>query len=255
MFTLITLFITSVVHCCHVLSPLVNMIVNMVLLLVWVVGLGLLGWNMAGTLGHICSSANWGSADGIMVCRSYKALFAFTVLATAATVGMVFLDIKVRRKQTSLGRYNQMRDSAMDLKPLVKGPYGSGAAVSEHDDRPAWMGADHDPIGHHSRDPSRDTFQQGHESGVYHSRDASRDAFQHEELPPPAWLREDNGRRDQAHREDPLQPWETVRREPSDYQALDPAREPIRSSDFGYVSPPEQTRYDSGVYNHPSNQH
>ena len=202
----------------------------------WIVGLGLLGWNVAGTLGHVCNTANWASPQGIMVCRIYKALFTFTLLATLSTLGMIILDVRVRRKQTSLGRYDQMRDSQLDLKPL-KNDYRSGTDGRDGDERPAWMNPDHQPPGSN-----------------YHSRDVSRDDLHHDE-PQPAWLREDDGRRDPYQREDPLQPWESTSRHEHDYQTQDISREPIRASDFGYAAPPQQTHYDGGTYSDRRTQH
>lgn len=205
-----------------------NLIANFILLILWIVGLGLLGWNMAGTLGHVCNAVNWGSSAGIMVCRIYKALFVFTLFATISTLGMIILDVRTRRKQNSLGKYNQMRDSTLDLKPL-KSDFRSAHNGRDQDDRPAWMVADHHEPG-----------------GSYHSREVSRDDLHHDE-PQPAWLREEDGRRDPYQREDPLQPWQSTPRYDHDSHAQDPSREPIRASDFGYAAPPQQTHYDGGT--------
>src|SRR5947209_9609428 len=79
LFTLITLSITFLFHVCSRLSPRINLFINIPLLILWVVGMGLLGWNMAGTLLHACSITNWGNDTGIMICNIYKALFAFVV--------------------------------------------------------------------------------------------------------------------------------------------------------------------------------
>lgn len=77
--SLLTFTVTLVLHFCHSLSPLFNLVINVFLLILWIVGLSLLGWNMAGTLGHVCNATNWGSEAGIMVCRIYKALFTFAL--------------------------------------------------------------------------------------------------------------------------------------------------------------------------------
>jgi hypothetical protein len=177
--TLITLTLTFAIHLCHVLSPLFNLIINALLTLLWLLGLSLLGWNMAGTLGHVCNAANWGSEAGIMVCRIYKALFTFSLLSAISVLAMAVLDGKVRRRQTSLGKYNQMRESAYDLKPPQQ-PFSSGAL--------------------------------------------------------------------ERHHEEPLEPWQTAGHEASDYHSRGLSRDTIRTSQFGYASPSEQTHYDAGNF-------
>lgn len=142
--SLLTLTLTLALHFCHGLSPLLNLILNIPILLLWILGLSLLGWNMAGTLGHVCNTANWGREVGIMVCRLYKALFSFTLLGAISAVAIVVLDIRVRRKQTSLGKYNQMRDSAYSSKPPQEA-FSSGALGGRHDeDRQPWQSAGHE---------------------------------------------------------------------------------------------------------------
>ena len=52
---------------------------NGCLTVLWMLGFGLLVWNLSQTLTHKCVILNWGSQAGVMVCRLYKALTAFTV--------------------------------------------------------------------------------------------------------------------------------------------------------------------------------
>lgn len=90
---------------------------------------------MTGALGHTCSAANWGNNDGIMICQTYKALFAFTVIGLLSLTAGLILDIRVRSKQNRLGAYDQMApegkewDVKMDtfadnpnLQPIAHGP-------------------------------------------------------------------------------------------------------------------------------------
>ena len=91
-------------------SPLAALILNIPILLFWTSGLVLLAWNMTGALGHSCSAANWGSSDGIMICQTYKALFAFTVIGWLSTVAGIILDVRVRSQQNRLGAYDPMGD-------------------------------------------------------------------------------------------------------------------------------------------------
>jgi hypothetical protein len=96
------------VYACAFLSPLFMLTVNISVAIIWTVGLALLTWNMYGTLGHSCSRSNWASDDGMMVCRTYKALYSFALFGWLAQVALIVLDIRSRRAQTALGRYNKM---------------------------------------------------------------------------------------------------------------------------------------------------
>ena len=68
------------------LSPKVNMFCNIASLTLWALGLALLMWNLSGTLTHKCNVSNWSNFAGVMVCRLYKALAAFTVVGLYALV-------------------------------------------------------------------------------------------------------------------------------------------------------------------------
>ena len=123
------------INCCCGLNPKVNLVVNSVLCFKWVIGFGLLSWNASYTLGNACDGAHWGEdgAGGRLVCRIYKALFAFALLGlyvmctrsrgksdtdgtnSLSTICAVALDFMVRKKQTQQGVYNQMQD--FDYKP------------------------------------------------------------------------------------------------------------------------------------------
>jgi len=106
--TIVSLSATFALHLCHVLPPLLNLCINAPLFGLWCLGLALLGWNMSGTLTHVCNGENWGSSAGIMICRIYKALFSFTVFGWLAAVAQVTLDVIVRRRQVRSGKYNKM---------------------------------------------------------------------------------------------------------------------------------------------------
>lgn len=70
--------------------------------------MGLLGWNMTGTLFHSCSISNWGNDTGIMICNVYKTLFAFVVISCASSIANIIVDVKVRREQVRQGAYEKM---------------------------------------------------------------------------------------------------------------------------------------------------
>lgn len=181
--SLTTLSLTLGLYLCHSLAPLFNLTINFLLMLLWILGISLLGWNMAGTLGHVCSSENWGSDAGVMVCRLYKALFSFTLLGAISAVAMVVLDFRVRSQQNSLGKYNQMRESAYDLKPSREA-FSSGALGGHHDEQvEPWQRAGHEPNDYNTRDISRERIRSEHfgytspseqthyDSGIYGARD------------------------------------------------------------------------------------
>jgi len=108
--TIIGLTGTTIVYTCLGLAPLVNLIVNTVLFIMWSPGFGFLWYYSTGTLSHVCNKANWTGPTGIMVCRVYKALFAFSMLGFFMTLGAVLLDVIIWRRTTSRGKYKQMLD-------------------------------------------------------------------------------------------------------------------------------------------------
>ncbi|KIX03788.1 uncharacterized protein Z518_07341 [Rhinocladiella mackenziei CBS 650.93] len=110
--SLLTLLITSIIYACAFLSPLINLLANVTITILWTVGLALLTWNMYGTLGHSCSRANWASDDGMMICRTYKALYSFALFGWLSQIALIVLDIRSRRVQTALGKYNKMAAAA-----------------------------------------------------------------------------------------------------------------------------------------------
>lgn len=91
------------------------MILNIPLSLVWTAGAGLMIYNMYGTLGHTCSTDNWGSSDGVMICQIYKALFAFIVIGWLAYIGVIVVDIRARMHQNAAGAYRNI-ESQSELK-------------------------------------------------------------------------------------------------------------------------------------------
>jgi hypothetical protein len=78
--TFFTLSGTLLMYACFGLSPLVNLSVNGLLLALWAPGFAFLWYWSRGTLSHYCDRTNWTGPTGIMVCRLYKALFAFALL-------------------------------------------------------------------------------------------------------------------------------------------------------------------------------
>lgn len=99
------------------LSPLFNMIISGFVLLLYTIGFALLVWNMYGTLSHSCSKTNWANDDGMFVCRVYKAFFSFVVIGWLCQIALIIVDVRARRLQSALGRYNKMDEtSGKDVK-------------------------------------------------------------------------------------------------------------------------------------------
>jgi hypothetical protein len=134
----LTLLLTTLLHTCSFLSPLFNLILNVPLALVWVVGFALLTWNTLGLLTHSCTKVNWESGDGMMICRCYKANYSFVIMGMLSHIAMVIVDIRARRNQTALGRYAQM-DKAKNEKEENDAAWSSATpgherVASYHDD-------------------------------------------------------------------------------------------------------------------------
>ncbi|KAL9110482.1 MAG: hypothetical protein Q9227_005026 [Pyrenula ochraceoflavens] len=106
--TLVYLTATAFIHVFYGLSPRLNLGLNALILVLWTISLGLSSWNMSGTLGDKCDSKHWETGAGVMVCRLFKALFAFTVMGFVCGAAAVFLDFKVYRRNISRGMYGNM---------------------------------------------------------------------------------------------------------------------------------------------------
>ena len=78
--------------------------------------MGLMGWNLYGTLAHGCTIDNWGNEDGTKVCQEYKLMFAFVVFGTISQIAMIVVDVRARMAQTRSGRYSKMMDSTSTVK-------------------------------------------------------------------------------------------------------------------------------------------
>lgn len=80
LFSIAALAVTIVMHFFFGLNPRFNLAVNGVQAVLWTVSWSLLTWFMSGTLAHVCDVEHWKEDVGIMVCRTYKALFTFTLI-------------------------------------------------------------------------------------------------------------------------------------------------------------------------------
>ncbi|RAK97754.1 uncharacterized protein BO80DRAFT_414137 [Aspergillus ibericus CBS 121593] len=109
--SLLNFILTTLTHCCYGLSPRLNLTTNSIVLVLWLIALGLLSWSMSHTILTTCNTTYWGTSTGINVCRIYKALFTFTIVAATAHLAGAVLDVMVYRRQTRLGEYDPMASS------------------------------------------------------------------------------------------------------------------------------------------------
>lgn len=117
--TVICLTATIIFHCLTGLSPKVNLVLNSVMLFCWALGFSMLFRWSYGTLSHACTVLLWHGDDGIMVCRCYKALFAFTVTGLLSTAGALALDIHIHKLATRFGKHMLLDNHNAERKPRV----------------------------------------------------------------------------------------------------------------------------------------
>lgn len=103
------------------ISPKTSAYCNGFLTVLWMLGVALIGWNLSGTLGTRCTIEGWGSEAGVMVCRIYKALTAFTVIGLFSTAAGLLLDVRTLRVAVHKGNYNPMAE----YKPRSQHPSSS----------------------------------------------------------------------------------------------------------------------------------
>jgi hypothetical protein len=77
--TFLTLIGTMIVYAFFGLSPLWNLCINALLLILWAPAFAFLWFWTKKTQSHVCSQKTWEDETGIMICRIYKALFAFSM--------------------------------------------------------------------------------------------------------------------------------------------------------------------------------
>ncbi|KAJ5125825.1 hypothetical protein N7448_005140 [Penicillium atrosanguineum] len=150
--SIINVIFTSLANCACGLSTKLSIMLNTLLLLIWLLALALLSYNMAHTILTSCSATYWGNKTGISICRSYKALFSFTVTGTASMIAALWLDIIVRRRANRLGAYDPMGSMAAvgedpaDVKLADRN--GSSSVVAYDAVPPPMSGAQGRPYNH-----------------------------------------------------------------------------------------------------------
>ncbi|KAJ5196159.1 hypothetical protein N7449_006638 [Penicillium cf. viridicatum] len=156
--SLLNIILTSVIHCSCGLSTKLSISLNILLTILWALSLGLLSWSLSSTITTSCTSTYWGNSTGIAVCRSYKALFTFTIIGLVSYIAAVWLDVIVRRRQTRLGTYDPMGShpglddsGAFDVK-MDDRHSESTPALHDYDNVPPAMSGGHGQA--HAQGPS-----------------------------------------------------------------------------------------------------
>lgn len=131
--TLLNLIFTTLLYCRNSLRPTLSLITGTILLILWALSLGFLGYSMRGTLHTTCNTASWGTSTGVMVCRVYKVLFSFIVVALAFTFIHIVIDGAARKDQTNLDTYDSMHYRE-DYKLHARGESGIPLAAASSAD-------------------------------------------------------------------------------------------------------------------------
>ncbi|TLD32358.1 hypothetical protein E2P81_ATG05334 [Venturia nashicola] len=71
---------------------------------------GMLSWWASKTLARRCKVEDWNDETGVMVCRIYKALYAFGCCGFVSTTCALVLDIMVWKRATRLGKFTALND-------------------------------------------------------------------------------------------------------------------------------------------------
>ena len=101
------------IHTFRVSSARSNFIINVVLFALWSASLALIGWKLNHmVLSRSCTIEMWQTDMGMMVCRIYKAMSAFLILAWLSSIASFILDWTVASGQQSRGAYAQMKDNS-----------------------------------------------------------------------------------------------------------------------------------------------
>ena len=81
-------------------------------LALWCASFGLTTWKLAPmVLTHACTITLWQTDMGVMVCRVYKAYYAFVVISWVCSIATLALDVKAGADTRGRGAYEKMGDS------------------------------------------------------------------------------------------------------------------------------------------------
>ena len=119
MATLVAVGFVIFTHAYGTMSPRASAIINATLLAAWLAGLAWISSKIGHmVLSHSCEISVWQTPMGMMVCRIYKALYAFLVISTASEAGAVTLDYAVIKQQSNRGAYREMKDQSYEKERI-----------------------------------------------------------------------------------------------------------------------------------------
>lgn len=114
---------TTSTHIFRTMSPRTSLSINGLVLILWTIGLSAISAKIGSmVLGHSCAMPMWATDMGVMVCRIYKALYSFIVIATASAGASVLIDITVSGKVSKRGVYREMKDDGKTGGPPQPSP-------------------------------------------------------------------------------------------------------------------------------------
>jgi hypothetical protein len=81
------------------LKPRMSVYITGALALIWMAGFGMLTWNLSSLLSQRCTVELWSHETGVMICRMYKALESFTIIAMYVRVFFSFSFLGITNRQ------------------------------------------------------------------------------------------------------------------------------------------------------------
>ncbi|KAJ5634483.1 hypothetical protein N7528_002325 [Penicillium herquei] len=185
--SLVNVILTAFMNCSCGLSTILSMVMNAICLVIWAIGLGLMSYNVAHTILTSCSTQYWGNSTGERVCELYKAVFAFTVLATASYIASIALDGVVRRRQNRFGVYGLAGPAEDNMELKLAGSRNESTSGFAYDSVPQpghsygqHGGSFPNTAYSHSQEPARfGEAQQYYDQGHNHSAATGYDPIMH----------------------------------------------------------------------------
>lgn len=96
-----------------------NLALHLGLLILWIIAFGLLTSKISNmVLTHSCNLTLWQTEMGMLVCRMYKAMYAFSAVSVACAVAAVILDWSVLRAAAA-GVYRPLDDQSPDMRKTM----------------------------------------------------------------------------------------------------------------------------------------
>jgi len=142
--TFLDVLILGTLFCCGALNPLIALIAEAILSLLWAFGAGILGKGMGGNTVRSCGV--WRTHQGMVVCHLFKTSFAFCILGWFAMLCGVILASAVRRR-ASFHKYQPANPTSLSQKTTYTPqtgigqtslPYGQGGTYKPQDSNPTY---------------------------------------------------------------------------------------------------------------------